>query len=250
MYYLYQIGTDMFYYGCIYFFQIILIIICNVLNIDTPITNKLVLLAFTGMLLPLLLISTIKKKMKLYNKKETASLFHPHSSFRQRCSYLMVCILFALHICLSSIILFFEVNGTILVSISNSLSIIALVFTLLLSLFQEALPDKNDTILFDEDCLYYYMRVKKDSKNNQAMNIYIIPYDAITKSYINKNKLYIEYNRNHPKLKINRQFTTDTRRIVIDFVHYPQIKSFIREKDNVIKLKIKKYTDIVNSNYI
>jgi hypothetical protein len=118
------------------------------------------------------------------------------------------------------------------------------------SLFYEALPDKDDTILFDDDAMYYYMRVKKGNKNNKSMNSYIIPYNAILRSYITKNKLYIEYDRNHPDLKISRQFSTSSKRIIIDFIYYPQIKTFLTRKENCTKLKIKKYSDITNATYI
>jgi hypothetical protein len=249
MYYIYQLATDMFFYGCLYFSQVMLLVICNVLGVDTPLTNKIVVLSFTSMLIVFSIISIAIKQFK--NKKyNTTFVFHPQSSFRQRLSFLFLVFSTALHCIFAITILFVSEFATIALIVSNVISVLFLIIALTTSLFHEALPDKDDTILFDETALYYYMRVKKDSKFNKSMNSYIIPYDAILRSYINKNKLYIEYDRNHPDLKITRQFSTNTKRIVIDFTYYPQIKNFALKKENTINLKLRKYADITNATYI
>ena len=124
-----------------------------------------------------------------------------------------------------------------------------IIISLIFSLFFEAKPDKNDTIAFKNGNIYYYMRVTKNNKYNKYMNSYIIPLDSIIRSYIIKNDLFIEFDRNHEGVQIHREYTTHSKRIHISFLDYPELRPFVLKKENQLMLKIKQIKDIENSEF-
>ena len=180
---------------------------------------------------------------------ELQNIFHPTTTFRQRFAEKMFIILFMLSFITLCCLFFTEGLARILFIIINSISIFSILLSFVFSLFFEALPDKNDTICFEKDKMYYYMRVKKDSKSNKYMNSYIIPYEAIFRSYVIKNILYIEFDRAHPELQMRREFSTKSKRIAISLLEYPELKTFIKKQKNATMISMKKIENIELSDF-
>lgn len=249
MYYIFQLGTEMLLFFCIYFFEILINIVCRFLQLPNFYTEKIFVISFPIFLLISVLIIYLNKHKR---KKEFIdnNIFHPTSTVRQRYAhnlFLCITIIFSL-----TLLPLFIVNNSIIVIfiIENIISILSIICSLLLSTYFEPLPDKNDTLFFDDKNLYYYLRVKKGTKTNKYMNSYIIPYESIIRSYIINNKLYIENNRNHINYQVHREFTTNSKRIIISFNDYPELKQYIKKQDVQNKLKIKKIENIELSDYL
>ena len=249
MFYLFQLGTIMSIFTCLYFIDLFFLFVLYSFAIPSPYTEQLFLLTFAIFLTIGFLIFTLYNKTK--NKKDSQQkIFHPSSTFRQRTMFFEFIILMCICI-LSSIFSFiFNNSSKIIFIITNCIFIFGIIFAFIYSIFFESLPDKDDTIYFDDNFIYYYMRVKKGLKSNRYMNSYIIPYNAINRSYIDKNKLFIEVNKNHPNLIISRQFSTNSKRIVIKFSDYPELKKFIIKKDVSNKISLKQKSNITHSNYL
>ena len=249
MYYVFQLGTEMLLFFCVYFFELLINITCRFLQLPSDYTEKIFIVSFPILLFFAIIIVFI---IKIKRKKEFIknNIFHPTSTIKQRCEhflFLSATILFLSLLLLSFIIKNFVVTVFV---IENIISILLIITSIILSTYFEPLPDKNDTLYFDDENLYYYLRVKKGVKSNKYMNSYIIPYDSIIRSYINNNKLYIENNRNHINYQVHREFSTNSKRIVISFNDYPELKQYIKSKDIQNKLKIKKIENIELSDYV
>lgn len=247
MFYIFQLGTDMLTFTSLYFIELLFLFVSRGIGVDLPQTERLFLYSFPILLIVSFVATIINKSIK-YHRMKISNIFHPSTTFRQRFAKKMFFVLI-----LSSIVSFFvsfffpNTERTIFI-VFNSFSIFAITLSFIFSLLFEPIPDKNDTIRFEDTKMYYYMRVKKDIKTNKNMNSYIIPYDAITRSYIQKNTLFIEYSRNHPELQIHREFSTGSKRIVIYFDEYPELKKYIKNKNiaNKIKLKNIKYIELAD----
>lgn len=248
MYYLFQLGTNMFFYGCFYFFELFVMLLCHHLNIPIATTETIFLVSISVITCILAIISKISTF--LYHHHISAPTFHPLSTLRQRIANTTLYILALLYIIMLVFCLIFPPIKHCVFIISNILSTTALGISILNSLFMESLPDKDDTLLFSDENIYYYMRVKKGIKNNRYMNSYIIPYDSIIRSYIFKNILFIEFNRNHKGLKISRQFSTFSKRLQINLRDYPNLKKYILSPENSVKIKLKPLKNIEMSDYI
>ena len=248
MFYIFQLGTDMLTFTCLYFIELLFLFIGISVGVDISQIEKVFLYSFPILLSISSEIAHIDKKKKT-KKIISNKIFHPTQTFRQRfASFLSL----SINVC--SIISFFLVClmpeiDRILFVIINSISICFIIISFIFSLYFEALPDKNDTIRFENDKIYYYMRVKKGQKSNKYMNSYIIPFDAIIRSYIVKNILYIEFDYNHPELQIHREFSTNSRRIAISFNDYPEIKSFVKISPNSTNIKLKSIKNIELSDF-
>ena len=248
MFYIFQLGTDMLTFTTLYFIELIFLFITKGIGISFIDTEKIFLFSFPLFLFCSLIAKMISKH-KRYRNMEIKNIFHPTTTFRQRFAEKMFIILFIFSILSLCCLFFIENSARILFVAMNSISIFSVLLSFIFSLFFESLPDKNDTIRFEKEKMYYYMRVKKDSKNNKYMNSYIIPYDAILRSYVIRKNLYIEFDRNHPDLQIRREFSTKTKRIVISLVEYPELKTFISKRKNSTMINMKKIENIELSDY-
>lgn len=249
MFYLFQLGTDMMFFTCAYFIEILIYITLRSLGVP-PIVCEKTFLYTTPIILSIIFL------FKIFNKKRKEktcienNIFHPTTTIRQRiaektfltntCVYIVFVILF----------IFLFKNNSISFIVTNIFSICSIAFSFIISLYLEPLPDRDDTLRFDDFNLYYYMRVKKGIKNNKYMNSYIIPYESIIRSYSDKKHLYIEINKNHKDFKCTREYSTKQNRIVFNFADYPELKKYIKNKTIAQKLKIKSVENIEMSDYI
>ena len=249
MFYLFQLGTIMSTFTCIYFVDLLFLLILYSFNTTSPYLEQIFLLTFSILSIISFFFFILSNKIR---KKENLkqSTFHPTSTFRQRIMFVEFIILSC--ICILSLIFSFIFSNyaRLCFVITNCFFIIGIILAFIYSILFESLPDKNDTIYFDDNFIYYYMRVKKGIKNNQYMNSYIIPYTAINRSYIYNNKLFIEINKNHPDFIALRQFSTNSKRIIIKFSDYPELKKFITQKNISNKISLKKISNITHSNYL
>lgn len=243
MFYIFQLGTDMLTFTCLYFIELLFLFIGIGVGVDIAQTEKIFLYSFPILLLLSTAIMHIIKKKKQKSIVEN-KIFHPTQTFRQRFATFLSLSINIVSIIAFLIILFFSEADRVLFIIIHSISLCSIILSFVFSLYFEVLPDKNDTIRFEDNKIYYYMRVKKDQKNNKYMNSYIIPFDAIIRSYIIKNTLYIEFNRNHPELQIHREFSTKSKRIAIPFNTYPEIKCFVKKEPNSTNIKLKSIKNI------
>lgn len=248
MFYIFQLGTDMLTFTCLYFIELLFLFLGIGVGVNISQTEQILLYSFPILLLFSNAITHINRRRKAQKIVETA-IFHPTRSFRQRFAKHLSLFMSIISILFFVIVFFVPQIDRILFIIFNSFSLCSIIISFIFSLFFEALPDKNDTIRFLDDKIYYYMRVKKHSKNNKCMNSYIIPFDAIIRSYIIKNTLFIEFNRNHPELQIHREFSTKSKRIAISFNDYPEIKKFIKKTHNSNKIKLKSIKNIELSDF-
>lgn len=239
----------MLFFTCLYLIEIIFLVTGIGIGIDIAQSEKIFLCSFPILLLLGIIVIAVTKIGK-YQEAKTKAIFHPSQTFRQRFARKFFLILSILSILGASMAYAFPETERILFLLLNGISIVAIILSLVLSLFFEALPDKNDTIVFKDGKLYYYMRVTKNLKHNRHMNSYIIPFDAIVRSYIIKNDLYIEFDRNHPDLQVHREYSTKSKRLRISFLDYPELKHYVFSKENMINLKLKKIENIENSNLL
>lgn len=248
MFYIFQLGTDMLTFTTLYFIELIFLFTTKGIGVGFVETEKIFLFSFPLLLFCALTVKIISK-CKRYKNMETQNIFHPTTTFRQRFAEKMFFVLFILSFTVSFLLFFIDGFARILFIIINSISIFSILLSFIFSLFFESLPDKNDTIRFEDEKMYYYMRVKKDSKNNKYMNSYIIPYEAIVRSYIVKNNLYIEFDRAHPELQIRREFSTKSKRLVISLLEYPELKTFLNKRKNRSMINMKKIENIELSDF-
>ncbi len=248
MFYIFQLGTDMLVFTCLYLIEIIFLITGIGIGINIDQSEKIFLCSFPIFLF-IGIIIIFASKIEKYHKAKSNAIFHPSQTFRQRFARKMFFTLSAFSVLGTTTTHILPSTERTIFILLNVVNIVAIIISLVMSLFFESIPDKNDTICFKDGNIYYYMRVKKNLKNNKYMNSYIIPFDAIVRSYIIKNDLYIEFNRNHPDLQIHREFSTKSKRIRISFLDYPELKPFVLHKENVANLKLKKIKNVENSRF-
>lgn len=249
MYYLFEKGTYARFLIISFFIECLFSFIAFSINFDTFLTQ---IISLSLLLLALCIFYFVSKSL-IKNKNKiapTKAIFKPVTTkyFRfSRKLYICTTVLSFLSLFLS--FLFNSLTNALYITI-NILVILVIIYLFVSNEFKENYPDTDDTILFTKDFLYYYMRVDKNSKKNQFKNSYIIPYNAIVRSYINKNNLYLEIDKNHPDFKEYRKFATHSKRIVISFNDYPELKQFVLRKDISTLISLKDTKNLTLSDYV